>query len=102
MPSKNSPSKRRRAALKTRPLRLRITVKAPKKVSASERIRTLIDVVRAGGNYTLPNGWSARIEWSNDGGKTVKEDEFSKAMRESAESSRGWDGAVIAYLEGKL
>lgn len=54
------------------------------------------------GDYELPDGWDVRIRWRNRTDKPMKSDEFSNAMQESADSSRGWDGAVVAYINRQI
>lgn len=71
-------------------------VSAPKGTRKRELIRELIRSVEGGDPYSLPDGWSAQISWSNGG--PMKTDEWSNALSESAASSEGFDLAVIGHL----
>lgn len=71
-------------------------------VSREKFIQTLIDSIEEGeGEYRLPKGWNVWIEWRNKEAAPMRSDEWSEAMQESAESSDGWDKAVLAWLRSK-
>lgn len=86
---------------KTRRLWLQVKFKVPDNVSPRTVARKLIESVRSG-DYEYPESWHVVIRWKNSLFGKFKVDEFTEAMEESAQSSRGWDSAVIAYLQRSL
>jgi hypothetical protein len=86
---------------KSRRLWLQVKFKVPKGVSQEEILRTLIASIRRG-DYEYPKSWHVIIRWKNKLFDDFKAQEFTEAMEDSAESSRGWDSAVTSYLERKL
>lgn len=86
---------------KSRRLWLQIKFKVPAGVSPKKIARTLLDSIERG-DYKYPKSWSVAIAWKNSRFAEMKIGEFTAEMNASAESSRGWDAAVISYLENKL
>lgn len=85
-----------------RRLWLRIIFRVPSGVSMHKVARTLIDAIEEG-DYKYPKSWKVYISWKNSAYKEMKTPgEFTKEMKASAKSSRGWDEAVLAYLRSKL
>lgn len=86
---------------RSRRLWLQIKFKVPKGVSPQRVAKTLLESVERG-DYEYPESWSVAISWRNKLFAKMKTDEFTNAMEESADSSYGWDFAVIDYLERKI
>lgn len=80
---------------------MQIKYKVPKGVSPERVGRTLLESIE-NGDYEYPKRWHVVILWKNSLFGKVKSGEFTEEMEESAQSSRGWDSAVISYLKGKL
>jgi hypothetical protein len=69
------------------------------------RINVLINAIQYGhrtGDYRLPRGYKVALGWRNKEFAAMKWGEFSREMEKSAQSSEGWDFAVLAYLESQL
>lgn len=62
---------------------------------------TLRKAVRSG-EYEIPEEWDVNIEWRNREGADTKSEDFATAMLESRESSRGWDKAVMRYINRQI
>lgn|SRR5258705_8179683 len=54
------------------------------------------------GNYEVPEEWGVRIAWRNKADRPMKSGDFSNAMQDSSESSRGWDRAVVRYIDRQI
>jgi len=52
--------------------------------------------------YQLPDDWDVSIEWKNKEQADFKSGGFIEAMQESAESSRGWDRAILGYINRQI
>jgi hypothetical protein len=79
----------------------RIVARVPKGTDRAEFWGTLRAAIKDG-SYDVPEEWHVTIEWRNKEHAAMKSDDFASAMRESAESSRGWDGAILDYVEQKI
>lgn len=77
------------------------SITAPTGTSAYQRLMTLLEAAQSG-DYRLPDGWSAEIHWSNNGGKTWRRDDFTNAMIDSSTYSRGWDARMEAVILNKI
>jgi hypothetical protein len=86
---------------KPRYLRLGLKTSVPAGVSDRKIIKTLLDSIRRG-DYTYPEGWRVAIGWSNHKDKELRWGEWTKEMKQSAQSSPGFDISVAAYLENQL
>lgn len=82
---------------KTRKLWLEIKAYAPG-VPKDEIKRTLIASIR-NGSYEYPDGWKVGIFWRNKASAPMRSGEFTEEMSNSAESSSGFDQAVLSYLQ---
>jgi hypothetical protein len=81
----------------SRRLWLQIKAYAPN-TSPAEVKRVLIQSIKDG-TYSYPKNWKVGIWWRNSFFAPMRKGEFTREMRNSAESSVGWDIAVIDYLE---
>ena len=54
------------------------------------------------GDYELPDDWDVTIQWRNRDDAPMRSADFSIAMQESAESSRGWDKAILSYVNRQI
>jgi hypothetical protein len=52
--------------------------------------------------YELPEDWDVTIRWKNRAEANWKKDSFTDAMTESRDSGRGWDRAVLHYIERQI
>jgi hypothetical protein len=86
---------------KKRRLWTRITAHVPKGTTRSEFWGTIRKSIREG-DYALPDDWDVRIHWKNKADAEYKSDDYTTAMIESAESSRGWDRAIARYVEKQI
>jgi hypothetical protein len=62
----------------------------------------ILDVLKESINskkYDLPKGWHINLRWRNSENRPMKTGEWSHELTESAESSDGFNFAVLAYLE---
>jgi hypothetical protein len=73
----------------------------PKNVTQEKIVRTLIRSIHRG-DYKLPRGWRVVLEWRNKADAGMKRGEWQSELEASAESSDGFDKAVLSYLEGQL
>jgi hypothetical protein len=92
------------AKVRVRKLWLNVRYQAPPRYSHNDIIEELIRSVRRGhrsGDYSLPRGWRAVLEWRNKPNVEMRRGPWAKELSESAESSEGFDFAVIKYLEGQ-
>lgn len=86
---------------KPRKLWTKIRGTVPPGTTAAEFWGTLRKVVRSG-EYELPDGWDVTIEWKNREDRPYKSADFETAMTESAESSRGWDKAILHHIRKEI
>lgn len=88
---------------KRKPRRLWTKIKGsvPPGTTAAEFWGMLRKTVRSE-EYDLPDGWDVTIEWKNKEDADFKSGDFTEAMQESAESSRGWDLAILHYINGQI
>lgn len=85
--------------VRSRKLWLRVLFSVPDKNIPRQRIiDTLISSIRRG-NYEYPAGWRVAIQWRNKANAPMRTGEFTEEMNASAQSSEGFDKAVLAYLE---
>ena len=101
MPSKNSPSKRRKRS-RPRPDKRRYVEFGMKVVVPNGTTREAVKLelmrrTREHDKSPLPKGWDVIIRWRNKPDAPFREDEFTRAMEES-EGTTGWDGAVLGWL----
>lgn len=68
--------------------------------SRKEVVETLIRSVR-NGTYDYPRNWLVGIYWSNQETGNFRSGEFQREMRNSRQSSSGWDEAVLSYLRNR-
>lgn len=81
---------------KPRKLWMQIFFDAPG--ATKEQVReTLIRSIEKG-DYIYPDGWRVAIFWRNKEEANWNKGEFTREMNASAQSSGGWDLAVIRYL----
>ena len=67
-------------------------------VATKDEVRdTLIRSIEKG-DYVYPENWRVAIFWRNKETAEMKKGEFTREMNKSAQSSDGWDLAVIRYL----
>jgi hypothetical protein len=88
---------------KERQLALHITGTVPRGTSRKEFSKVLMKSIEDQ-SYTLPEGYTAQIKWSNNEGRTWKEGEWQEELEASAEGpsgSAGFEFAVLKYLEPK-
>lgn len=84
---------------KTRELWIEIKVYAPG-ASKAEVKRTLINSIR-NGSYSYPKDWKIGLFWRNKFSAPMRSGEFTREMNKSADSSSGFDQAVLDYLRSK-
>lgn len=70
----------------------------PDSYSREDIVRTLIRSIKRG-DYRIPRGWRVVIEWRNKADEPMRRGEWRTELERSAESSTGFDSAVLAYLE---
>jgi hypothetical protein len=87
--------------VRVRRLWLNVRYKVPSDVSEERIIRTMIRSIKRK-DYRLPKGWRAVIEWRNSKNAPMRRGEWQAELKASAESSSGFEFAVIEYLERKL
>jgi len=87
--------------VRIRRLWLKVRYDVPKDVPKDRIVRTLIRSIRRG-DYRLPKGWRAILEWRNKKTEPMRRGEWRSELERSAESSQGFDLAVIDYLERQL
>lgn len=85
---------------KTRRLWLNVTQKGVN-VSRRKFVQRLIDSIEDG-TYKLPKEWKVVLHWRNRENARMKRGEWQEEMEQSAQSSPGWDIAVLTYLRRKL
>ena len=85
---------------KPRRLWLKIKYSAPG-ASKKQVMKRLIQSIRQG-DYDYPDNWRVAIGWSNKQDGALKWGEWTREMIQSAQSSEGWDIAVMQYLESQL
>jgi hypothetical protein len=87
--------------IRTRKLWLKVLYKVPKHVSIERIKRTLIRSIHRG-DYKLPRGWQAVIEWRNKEDADMRRGEWKAELNASSSGdtgSQGFENAVITYLE---
>jgi len=85
---------------KTRRLWLNVTQKGVK-VTRREFIKRLLRSIDDG-TYQLPPEWKVTLHWRNTKHGKMKRGPWEQEMRDSRQSSPGWDYAVATYLRRKL
>lgn len=70
-------------------------------VTKREFIERLIQSINDG-TYVLPREWQVTLHWRNKETAPMRSGPWQEEMEASAESSEGWDSAVLAYLRRKL
>lgn len=88
------------AKIRTRRLWLNVKYDIPQDVSEQKIIATLIRSIKRG-DYRIPRNWRVAIEWRNKESAPMRKGEWRAELEASAESSPGFERAVIHYLEGK-
>lgn len=85
---------------KPRRLWLQIKAKAP----GSSRRNVIVQLIRSihKGDYRYPKEWRVQLSWSNRENGEMRKGEFTREMKQSRQSSPGFDMAVEAYLESQL
>ena len=82
-----------------------ITGLTSSQIKQSSQKRTKSDIKAAliasiaGGGYQLPPWLKARIQWRNKEAAPMREGEWTEEMMASAQSSPGFDLAVMSYLD---
>jgi hypothetical protein len=89
------------AQVRVRRLWLNVRFDVPKDIPRHRIIRTMIRSIRRG-DYRLPSGWRVVIEWRNKKTESMRRGEWRTELERSAESSPGFDLAVIDYLERQM
>jgi hypothetical protein len=92
------------AKVRVRKLWINVRFKAPQSYSRDEVIEELLRSVKRGhrtGDYSLPSGFHAILEWRNKPNVPMRRGPWETELENSAESSEGFDLAVIKYLEGQ-
>ncbi len=89
------------AKVRTRRLWLNVRFDVPKDIKKEHIVRTLIRSIHRG-DYKLPRNWRVVIEWRNKEDAPMRRGEWRNEMEASAESSEGFDEAVLSYLRGQL
>lgn len=90
--------------IRTRKLWLKVLYKVPKHVTIERIKRTLIRSIRRG-DYKLPRGWQAVIEWRNKEDVEMRRGTWAAELNASASGpsgSQGFENAVITYLERQI
>jgi len=82
---------------RTRQLWLQIKFDAPG-ASRREVLKTLLSSVHRG-DYIYPKRWRVALGWSNKENGELRWGEFTTEMKNSRNSSPGFDMTVIQYLE---
>ena len=85
--------------VRTRRLWLHIKYDAP----GASRKKVLDTLLRStqNGTYTYPRKWRVALGWSNSANGALRWGEFTREMKASAQSSDGFDKAVIQYLRNQ-
>lgn len=86
---------------KVRTRRLWLQIKFSKGLDRKTVIRALITSIQRG-DYIYPETWRVALGWSNKVNGDLKWGEFTAEMNASAQSSTGFDRAVLAYLDSQL
>lgn len=81
---------------KQRKLWLQVFFDAPG-ATREQVIETLIRSIEKG-DYVYPENWRVAIFWRNKEEAKMRRGEFTREMNQSAQSSDGFDLAVIRYL----
>ena len=91
-----------RGKSKGRPNKVKLGIHfiAVPKGTTKEEARAVLRKSARSTTYKLPAGYEVSITWSNDGGKTTREDEWTNAMIDSSINGRGWDKIVLKRLKG--
>jgi hypothetical protein len=89
------------AKIRTRRLWIGLRYDIPKNVSEEKILRTLRRSITRG-DYELPKGWRVAIEWRNKQDAPMKRGAWKPELEASAESSPGFDLAMLRYLDGQL
>jgi hypothetical protein len=84
-----------------RKLWTKITAKVPLGVSVRDFWTTLRQGIESK-SYGVPVGANVKIEWRNKEGASMKSGEYGKEMRASAESSVGFDKAILSYIDKQI
>lgn len=85
---------------KTRRLWLNVKQKGIR-VSRQKFIKRLIKSIEDG-TYRLPKKWKVTLLWRNKEDTPMRSGPWQEEMEQSAESSPGWDFAVLSWLKRKL
>jgi len=85
---------------RTRRLWLNVKQKGVK-VTRRKFILRLIQSIEDG-TYRLPKNWHVTLFWRNKEEAPMRSGSWQEEMEASAESSPGWDIAVLTYLRRKL
>jgi hypothetical protein len=87
-------------AHRIRRLWLQIKFSAPNTYRDDVKNTLIRSIVK--GDYQYPKRWRVAIGWSNKSEGEMKWGEFTQEMKNSRESSPGFDAAVLSYLENQL
>jgi hypothetical protein len=85
---------------KTRRLWLKVKFDAPG-VTRADVKKALIESIQRG-DYEYRSTWRVALGWSNKENGALKWGEWTKEMTASAQSSEGFEYAVLQYLENQL
>jgi hypothetical protein len=83
-----------------RKLWIQIHMKVPTYASHARVLRTLRRSIERG-DYKIPSTWRVYISWKNKEDAEWKRGPWTREMRQSANSSDGWDYAVLKYLRSQ-
>lgn len=86
------------AKVRTRKLWLKVFFDVPENVPRKKIIDTLIRSIHRG-DYRYPRSWTVVVEWRNSATAEMRKGEWTSEMTASAQSSNGFDKAMIHYLE---
>lgn len=75
-------------------------VSVPKGVTRGLLLDVLKESIRTG-KYTLPDGWAVNLRWRNSERAQMKSGNWTDELTASADSSEGFNMAVLDYLEGQ-
>lgn len=71
------------------------------KTTRTKFIKRLIESIEDG-TYRLPKSWKVTLLWRNREDARMRSGPWEQEMARSAESSMGWDAAVLVYLKRML
>lgn len=79
---------------------MQVHFNVPAYASRARVLKTLRQSI-INGDYKIPRTWRVYISWKNREDGDWKRGPWTREMRKSANSSEGWDYAVLKYLRAQ-